>query len=899
MYLNYFALPLIVLAIILSALLYHIRKHKEASGTTCFSLMLFTTIIYSLFYALEISSNNFDTALSFYKLEYLGMPFIPAFLLIFSVKYTGKKHWLSLPVLVAIFSIPLITMILVFTTSQHTLYHKNLMMISTNTIFPVLTFKPGIWYAVQEFYNVLCIMFSMILMLKMWLEVIPALRKQITVVMTGSLIPFIVLLLYLAGLFPQGLDPIPYSLAFCGVVIYAGLTRYKLLDIAPMARSELFDKIPDGVVVLDQMQRIVDCNGAAKEFLEISTGDVGKNIADLMKCWPELDVLRANSSEKNSIEVMKDNDGNPIWLKIDFLPMYSEEGNIVGQMITLRDITESKNAEETLLQTNRDLEEATSRAQFMTAQAEMANRAKSEFLANMSHEIRTPLNGIIGFSDILMQSELTTKQKHYMRTVYTSANSLLDIINDVLDFSKIEAGKLELDPQRTEIAELLSVITDIVKYRAQEKGLELKLTISEDIPCLVTVDHIRLRQILVNLLSNAIKFTEEGEIELKVEAKPVFDYNKMEFTFSVIDTGIGIEEENKNRIFESFSQADGSITRKYGGTGLGLTISNSLLEMMGSKLELESKLGKGSTFYFRVKLSVEDGDNKTNQKQLCCNDAGSHTENRKCSILVAEDNDTNMELACIIISGFLPEAEILKAENGIEAVKIFQNGKKKGQKEIDLILMDVQMSEMNGHDATMKIREIEKEIGGHVPIIALTASAFKSEKEMCIRSGMDDYITKPVVTDVVHGILNKWLYNKKTEENKENNTIEYASLKSDYESLHFDKIRLMNSIQGDDETYRRLSTMALRSVVSNLEEMVNRYTDQDLQGVKENAHRMKGVSLNIGFNILATMAKELEDSVENSVHHIPEMLETMENEIELIKLEIEEHISVSDCDTMI
>jgi signal transduction histidine kinase/DNA-binding response OmpR family regulator len=578
--------------------------------------------------------------------------------------------------------------------------------------------------------------------------------------------------------------------------------------------------------------------------------------------------------------------------------MYSEEGNIVGQMITLRDITESKNAEEILLQTNRDLEEATSRAQFMTAQAEMANRAKSEFLANMSHEIRTPLNGIIGFSDILMQSELSTKQKHYMRTVYTSANSLLDIINDVLDFSKIEAGKLELDPQRTEIAELLGVITDIVKYRAQEKGLELKLTISEDIPCLVTVDHIRLRQILVNLLSNAIKFTEEGKIELKVEAKPVFDDNKMEFIFSVTDTGIGIEEENKNRIFESFSQADGSITRKYGGTGLGLTISNSLLEMMGSKLELESKLGKGSTFYFRVKLPVEDGDNKTNQKQLCCNDAESHTENRKCSILVAEDNDTNMELACIIISGFLPGAEILKAENGIEAVKIFLNGKKKEQKEIDLILMDVQMSEMNGHDATMKIREIEKEIGGHVPIVALTASAFKSEKDMCIRSGMDDYITKPVVTDVVHNILNKWLYNDKTEENKETN-IEYTPPKTDYESLHFDKIRLMNSIQGDDETYRRLSTMALRSVVSNLEEMVNRYTDQDLQGVKENAHRMKGVSLNIGFNILATMAKELEDSVENSVHHIPEMLETMENEIELIKLEIEKHISVSDCDTMI
>ena len=675
MYFNYFALPLVVLLIILSALLVHARKHKEATGTTCFSLMLLATIVYSLFYALEISSTNLDTALIFYKLEYLGIPFIPAFLLAFSIKYTGKKHWLSAPLIVSIFSIPLITMILVFTTTQHTLYNKNLVM-STNTIFPALTFEPGIWYAVQEFYNVLCIMFSILLLLKMWLEVIPALRKQISIVMSGVLIPFIVLLLYIAGLFPEGLDAIPYSLAFCGLVIYIGLTRYKLLDIAPMARSELFDKIPDGVIVLDQMQRIVDCNGSAKEFLGISSGEIGKYIADLMECWPELDVVRSNSAEKNSIEVpMKENNGNTIWLKIDFLPMYSEDNNIVGQMIILRDITESKNAEDILLQTNHELEEATARAQFMTAQAETANRAKSEFLANMSHEIRTPLNGIIGFSDILMQTELSSKQSRYMQTVYTSANSLLDIINDVLDFSKIEAGKLELDPERTEIAELLDAITDIVKYRAQEKGLEVKLTIPDDMPCHVTVDHLRLRQVLVNLLSNAIKFTEEGEIELKVETIPVEDNNeRMEFVFSVTDTGIGIEDDKKKLIFESFSQADGSITRKYGGTGLGLTISNSLLQMMSSKLELESNFGKGSVFYFRVTLPIENSNNIPEKKTSCYNITRSCNENRKCSILVAEDNETNMELACIIISKFLPEAEILKAENGTEAVRIFLNG---------------------------------------------------------------------------------------------------------------------------------------------------------------------------------------------------------------------------------
>ena len=221
---------------------------------------------------------------------------------------------------------------------------------------------------------------------------------------------------------------------------------------------------------------------------------------------------------------------------------------------------------------------------------------------------------------------------------------------------------------------------------------------------------------------------------------------------------------------------------------------------------------------------------------------------------------------------------------------------KKGQQEIDLIFMDVQMPEMNGHDAAIKIREIEREIGGHVPIVALTASAFNGEKEMCIQSGMDDYITKPVVSEVIQGILNKWLY---TEEKESTGNTEFPESEKENYQIHFDKVKLMTTIAGDDETYRRLSSMALRSVASNLEDIIDKFTEEDLQGVKENAHRMKGVSLNMGFNILATMAKELENSVENQIENIPEMLKTIGNEIELIRFEIKEHINVSECDTVI
>lgn len=418
-------------------------------------------------------------------------------------------------------------------------------------------------------------------------------------------------------------------------------------------------------------------------------------------------------------------------------------------------------------------------------QAETANRAKSDFLANMSHEIRTPLNGVIRFTDLLMDTELTRTQFEYMATVSQSAHLLLDVITDILDFSKIEAGILELSLEKVDLISLADQAMDVISFQAQKKNNKLIVTIQDDVPGFVMADLIRLRQVLVNLTGNAIKFTEEGEIELKLELVAsaqlsVSGGSSMEFRFSVRDTGIGIHHSNQKKIFDAFSQEDSYTTKKYGGTGLGLAISNKLLALMGSKLQLESEQGKGTTFFFEVRLDIvqEEATSPPHQppaKQEEGTESAKNSANANelvdgntVRILIAEDNLVNMALPKILIGNILPNAIMLEASNGKIAVEIFEKEKP------DLIFMDINMPEMNGYDAAGEIRKREKSVQGaldrqcsgspsgtftifgSVPIIALTAGAVSGEKEKCIEAGMDEYISKPIVNSL-EAILKKWL----------------------------------------------------------------------------------------------------------------------------------------------
>jgi PAS domain S-box-containing protein len=471
--------------------------------------------------------------------------------------------------------------------------------------------------------------------------------------------------------------------------------------------NQIISSMADALIVTQRSGIIKTVNPAAQRLLECDQTElIGRSIFDVI----ERLGIEGDSSFDSTETICQTQSGRRIPIEVLCAVIKTNVSEFQGFVYTIRDMTERKQAE----------------------------LAKQEFLAMISHEIRTPMNAVIGMAGLLRNSSLNTHQQDLVNTIHSSSHALLTILNDILDLSKLEAGKLELDHESFNLSDCIAAAVNLLTPSAIEKGIKLKLVADASLPQAIEGDSVRLRQILINLLSNAVKFTAEGAVTLRVT--PIaLSAQAIEIQFSVSDTGIGIPNHQLDRLFQSFSQVDSSITRQYGGTGLGLSLCKQLCEMMGGKIWVESEPGQGSTFSFTIATSIVtpalpysevQSSPLFNELQI---DPQMGLKN-PLRILLAEDHAINQKMVLMLLHRLGYEADVVT--NGIDAIAALQ------RQDYDVVLMDVNMPEMDGLTATQRIRRKISE-RSQPRIIAMTASAMMGDRERCFDAGMDDYITKP------------------------------------------------------------------------------------------------------------------------------------------------------------
>ncbi|MBP5564322.1 MAG: response regulator [Lachnospiraceae bacterium] len=807
-----------------SWIIFHRWKNEEHSYLF---LCCIAALITNSGYLKEMLSHTEEGYMFGLQLSYLGKVWIPFALFLYTCKLCkiNLKLWIK-SVLSAVHSL---TLLIVMSSKWHELFYTDVHYVEYG-LFPHLVHGNGIWHNIYMgllvFYTLFCISNMIITLFK---EEKINIRKKIFLFMMIWIVESICFLIYSLKI-SKVYDTTNLGYTIMMFIMYIAIFRYDILGTESLAKDYLIEELAQGIIAVDNNGKINYYNKPIEELFPSIT-----STPDEVLYLVRQTVMFKKTLEKN---------GRVYRPEMNIL---YQDNLVAGEIYVLPDVTESFNNSKELEKQKRI--------------AEDANKAKSAFLANMSHEIRTPINSILGMDEMILRESQEEDVQKYATHIMTSGKTLISIVNDILDFTKVESGKMEITPTQYDLASAINDLVSIVRTRAEDKGLVLNVKVNDKIPSLLYGDEIRIKQCASNMLTNAVKYTNKGHIDVTFDFREA-DESSIYLIFRVKDTGIGMKEEDIERLFSPFTRLEEKRNRTVEGAGLGMTITKQLLDLMGSKINVTSVYGEGSEFWFEIQQEIINaepiGDYETRYKNEI-NHSGKYRElfhAPDASILVVDDTETNLA----VIKSLLKKTQmkIDTVSSGKEAIEYFEKNR------YDIAFIDHMMPEMDGIETLAVMKTMEG--GWDTVFIALTANAVSGARERYLKEGFDDYISKPVDGLKLERIIKNYLPIDKVKEVDEEDVVE-VSERSDSE---IDKkilgLRKIPDLSVDDgiincggeEGYLNVIEIFHRTAATKADEIEESLKKGDIENYAIRVHALKSAARIVGAADLSHLAKQLE-----------------------------------------
>ncbi len=808
-------------------------KGDTTSGQKMMTYFMFFELIQNAGYLLEFITTTPEAALISIKIQYLGACFVMLYFSMFIYNYCNRP--IPTPLFYLMLAVDCTVLIAQWTCEHHSLYYAKMEFVTD--LYPHYEFVYGpMFWAFAFISNMLPVVLVMRVLIRTYRTDTYWKRRNHYLMFIFLTIFISLVFLFHALKFIENYDPTPAMMAFVLSTIVIFVWNPQNYDLSRAAANIVLNSLDDSVIMLDSRQIIISFNSpAAKIFKDQNEFAIGNSISVL----PYFSQDFFDSDSKQEIRL-----GNNFY-EGHIRRITDPKGFLRGYVILIFDVTETRHY----------INELT----IMRQKAEAANEAKSTFLANMSHEIRTPMNAIVGISELIKEESRGRKVYNFACDIKEASSHLLEIINDILDLSKVESGKMELLENDYSLADMVKGVTDLMTIPASQHGLELKVEINENLPCLLCGDEKRIRQVLINLINNSIKFTKRGHIHVHVDGRQISD-STVELYVNIEDTGVGIKEEDLSRIFDSFQQVNSKGNRDVEGTGLGLSITKGIVNLMNGSIRVESTYGKGSTFFLTIPQTIKDARSireNPNVRNADKEQEISIFKVKDYSVLVVDDNMVNRRIASAMLESY--GFKISDADSGAKAIKMVK------EHAYDIIFMDHMMPEMDGIEATHFIKSECGENGKNAIIIALTGNAMEGARDMFLENGFHDFLAKPVDRIHMHELLCRWIPEERRipgEAKLPKNSVSTDDI-SDIFVNGINITEAMSHHSGTWDDYMELLYLFYVDGLKKPQYLKSLVETKDWKNYEIEIHGLKGAAANLGAADLSKKAKSLEEACHN------------------------------------